>query len=61
MRLTAPTELTFYLSLLLAATSVFIEAMALTHVIKVEYAVGGYSVLLCAYLLLFVGNVSEVI
>jgi hypothetical protein len=61
MRLTAPTELTFYLSLVLAATSVFIEAMALTHVIKVEYAVSGYFVLLLAFLLLFAGNVSKAV
>jgi len=45
-------------SLLLAVTSVMIEALALTHVIAVEYAVGGYSVLLVAYLLLFAGSVS---
>jgi hypothetical protein len=35
--------------------------MALTHVIHVEYAVGGYFVLLLAFLVLFAGNVSKVI
>jgi hypothetical protein len=61
MRLTPPTPLTFYFSVLLALASVLIEAMALTHVVKIEYAVGGYFVLLFAYLLLFAGNVSKVI
>jgi hypothetical protein len=35
--------------------------MALTHVIKVEYAVSGYFVLLLAFLLLFAGNVSKAV
>jgi hypothetical protein len=58
MRLTPPAPLTFYFAVLLAVTSVFIEAMALTHVIHVEYAIGGYGVLLLAFLLLFAGNVQ---
>ena len=60
MQLTPPTQPIFYLSVLLAFTSVFIEAMALTHVISVEYAIGGYSALLFAYLLLFTGTVSRI-
>jgi hypothetical protein len=59
MRLTPPTLLTFYLAVLLALTSVVIEAMALTHVIKVGYCTGGYLVLLLAFLVLFAGNVSK--
>jgi hypothetical protein len=59
MRLTPPTPLTVYFSVLLALTSVLIQAMVLTHVVNVGYTVGGYFVLLCAYLLLFGGNVSK--
>jgi hypothetical protein len=60
MRLTPPTQPIFYLSLFLAVTSVFIEAMALTHVIHVEFAIGGYGLMLLAFLLLFMGTVSRI-
>ena len=59
MRLTSPSELTFYLSLLLAFMSAVIEGLALTHIIQVGYCTGGYVALLFAYLLLFAGNVSK--
>ena len=58
MRLTPPTPADF-LSRRIAVTSMVIEAMALTRVIKVGYCTGGYFVLLLAFLLLFAGNVSK--
>ena len=60
IRLTPPTPLTLYFAVLLAVTSVVIEAMALTHVIRVGSCIGGYFVLLLAFLLLFASNVSRV-
>jgi hypothetical protein len=47
------------ISLLLAVTSVTIEALALTHVIQAGYVLGGYFVMMFAYFLLFAGTLSE--
>ena len=62
MRLTPPKKVTFYLSLSLALISVILETMVVTSFTLSptgRYFIGGYLVLLWAYLLLFAGNAMK--